>query len=294
MNIEAQNLDSLRKLVRELQDENKRLKEQLKNANIPFAENNIFEEKIEEISEYDPDQGGRIIRRYITDKMVQYYFSMFWGRTDVFAKRSKKGGYFPQCDNRWNDRLCPKQRKEKIRCKECENTKWTRLTLDRVRNHLLGYREQGDDVLGIYPLFPDGTCRFIVFDFDNHEKGSEERDFANIDEEWHKEVDALRVICEKNGITPLVERSRSGRGAHVWIFFKTPVAASLARNFGFLLLDRGQSSVNLKSFKYYDRMYPSQDIANTIGNLIALPLQGQALKKGNSAFVDNNWNAYSQ
>lgn len=292
MNIEAQNLDSLRKLVRELQDENKRLKVQLKNANIPFAENNIFAEKIEEIAEYDPDQGGRIIGRYITDKMVQYYFSMFWGRTDVFAKRSKKGGYFPQCDNRWNDRLCPKQRKEKIRCEECENTKWTRLTLDRVRNHLLGYREEGDDVLGIYPLFPDGTCRFIVFDFDNHEKGSEERDFANVDEEWHKEVDALRVICEKNGITPLVERSRSGRGAHVWIFFKTPVAASLARNFGFLLLDRGQSSVNLKSFKYYDRMYPSQDIANTIGNLIALPLQGQALKKGNSAFVDNNWNAY--
>lgn len=90
----------------------------------------------------------------------------------------------------------------------------------------------------------------------------------------------------------MVERSRSGRGAHVWIFFRKPIAASLARNFGFLLLDKGSSSINLKSFHYYDRMYPSQDVASSIGNLIALPLQGQALKNGNSAFVDKNWNAY--
>lgn len=78
----------------------------------------------------------------------------------------------------------------------------------------------------------------------------------------------------------------------MWIFFKRPVPAALARNFGFLLLDRGQASINMKSFQYYDRMYPSQDTANSIGNLIALPLQGRALKNGNSAFVDRNWNAY--
>lgn len=144
----------------------------------------------------------------------------------------------------------------------------------------------------MYPLFPNGTCRFIVFDFDNHEKGAEKTDFANVTDEWHEEVDALRSICERNGITPLVERSRSGRGAHVWIFFKKPISASLARNFGFLLLDKGSSSINLKSFHYYDRMYPSQDVASSIGNLIALPLQGQALKSGNSAFVDKHWNAY--
>ncbi len=67
---------------------------------------------------------------------------------------------------------------------------------------------------------PNGTCRFIVFDFDNHEKGAEATDFANTDNEWHKEVDALRKMCEMNGIKPLVGRSRSGKGAHVWIFFK--------------------------------------------------------------------------
>lgn len=99
-------------------------------------------------------------------------------------------------------------------------------------------------------------------------------------------------MCEINGIKPLVERSRSGKGAHAWIFFKKAIPASVAKNFGFLLLDKGSASINLKSFHYYDRMYPSQNVASSIGNLIALPLQGQALKNGNSAFVDENWNAY--
>ena len=292
MNIEAENLDSLRKLVRELQAENTALKEKLKKANIAYPESSVFEGKIEDTSEYDPDQGERIVGKYITEKMANQYFAMFWGRTDVYAKRGRNGGYFPQCDNRWNDRLCPKQHGEKIRCEDCENTKWTKLTAKKIVEHLVGYKEDGSDVLGVYPLLPDRTCRFIVFDFDNHEKGAEATDFANVTEEWHKEVDALRIMCEKNGITPLVERSRSGRGAHVWIFFKRPISASLARNFGFFLLDKGQSLINMKSFQYYDRMYPCQDVADGIGNLIALPLQGQALKNGNSAFVDSNWNAY--
>lgn len=292
MNIEAYNLDSLRKVVRKLQTENRRLKEQLKAANIAFDTEDIFEEKIENTEEYDPDQGGRIIGQYITKEMARWYFSMFWGREDVFAKRGSKGGYFPQCNNRWNSKICPKQRGEKIVCEVCEHTDWTKLTLDKIVAHLIGFKEDGSDVLGIYPLLPDGTCRFIVFDFDNHEKGAQETDFANTDNEWQDEVNALRLICESNGISPLVERSRSGKGAHVWIFFKRPLSASLARNFGFLLLAKGSSSINLKSFHYYDRMYPSQDVASSIGNLIALPLQGQALKNGNSAFVDKNWNAY--
>lgn len=292
MNVEAYNLDSLRKLVRSLQDENRRLKETLEKANIAYEKENVFENKIENIEEYDPDQGGRILDRYITKDLANRYFSMFWGRTDVYARRGAKGGYFPQCNNRWNAEICPKQRGEKINCEACEHTEWTKLTPEKIMNHLVGYKEDGSDVLGVYPLFPDGTCRFIVFDFDNHEKGSEQTDFANVTEEWHDEVDALRVICERNEITPLVERSRSGRGAHVWIFFKKPVSAALARNFGFLLLDKGAASINLKSFHYYDRMYPSQDVASGIGNLIALPLQGKALKSGNSAFVDKNWNAY--
>ncbi len=292
MNIEAYDLDSLRKLVRSLQEENRRLKIQLEKANIAYESANVFEEKIENTEEYDPDQGGRVRSKYITEELANKYFAMFWGRTDVYAKRGTKGGYFPQCSNRWNNRICPKQSGEKVNCETCEHKEWTRLEPKKIVEHLLGPREDGADVLGVYPLLPDGTCRFLVFDFDNHEKGAEKTDFANVDDEWHEEVDALRIICESNGITPLVERSRSGRGAHVWIFFKRPVSAALARNFGFLLLDKGSASINLKSFHYYDRMYPSQDVASSIGNLIALPLQGQALKKGNSAFVDKNWNAY--
>ena len=104
----------------------------------------------------------------------------------------------------------------------------------------------------------------------------------------------MRAICGLNGIDPLVERSRSGRGAHLWIFFDKPIPASLARRFGFALLEKGAEQVNLKSFKYYDRMLPAQDTLpeGGLGNLIALPLQGQALQKGNSAFIDSNWNAY--
>ena len=291
MNIEAYDADSLRKMVRLLEYENKILKDKLKKAGISYEEVNPFEEKIESAEEYDLDQGSRIVNPpYITEKMAIRFFSMFWGREDVYARRGKNGGYFPQCANRWNDRLCPKQRKEKVFCDECENTKWISLDVKKIIAHLLGTKEDGSDVIGVYPLLPNGTCRFIVFDFDNHEKGAEVTDFANTDNEWHKEVDALRKMCELNGIRPLVERSRSGKGAHVWIFFKKAIPAATARNFGFLLLDKGSTSINLKSFHYYDRMYPSQDVASSIGNLIALPLQGQALKNGNSAFVDE-WDA---
>lgn len=111
---------------------------------------------------------------------------------------------------------------------------------------------------------------------------------------WKDEVDSLRKICGLNGIDALVERSRSGKGAHLWIFFQKPIEASLAREFGNALLKKGAESVNLRSFRFYDRMLPMQDHLpkGGLGNLIALPLQGQALREGNSAFIDEHWNAY--
>lgn len=291
MNIEGYSLDSLRKLVRDLQAENAELKKILDKAGISYAESEVFINRPSASEEYDLDQGARLIHPYIDRKMAARFFSMFWGREDVFAKRAKNKKYYPQCDNRWN-LICPKQQGEKRLCSECEYKKWTKLTPEHLLNHLLGRREDGTDVIGIYPLLPEGTCRFLVFDFDNHEKGAEETDFANEDERWHDEVDALRMICSKNGIDALIERSRSGRGAHVWILFQKPISALIARNFGFLLLDKGAAFINLKNFQYYDRLYPTQDASDSIGNLIALPLQGQALLSGNSAFVDENWNAY--
>ena len=293
MNIEAFDTDTLRQLIRNLQNENQKLKEKLDKAQIPYETTDFFEQVNRKSDEYDLDQGGRIVHPgYITENTAKRFFSMFWGREDVYAKRGKKGGYFPQCANRWNDHLCPKQQNQKIFCDECINKKWTRLDVKKIINHLLGYKEDGSDVIGVYPLLPDGTCRFLVFDFDNHEKAAENIDFANQNDEWRDEVDALRKICEQNGISHLVERSRSGRGAHIWIFFKRAIKASKARNFGFMLLDKGAAAINLKTFHYYDRIYPSQDIANGIGNLVALPMQGQALRDGNSVFVDRHWNAY--
>lgn len=291
MNIEAYNLDSLRKIVRELQKENRELRELLDKAGIPYAESEVFTDIPVAAQEYDPDQGARINQQYIDRNKAKQFFAMFWGREDVFARRAKSGKYYPQCENRWN-MICPIQNGEKQRCEECAHRKWVKLTPEILMNHLRGYRDDGLDVIGVYPLLTDGTCRFLVFDFDNHEKGAEKNDFANEEEAWHEEVDALRFICSQNGIDALIERSRSGRGAHVWIFFRRPIPAVTARIFGFLLLDKGAVTINLKSFHYYDRMYPTQDTAESIGNLVALPLQGQALKNGNSAFVDENWNAY--
>lgn len=290
MNIYAYSLDSLRRIVRMLQKENEELRRQIeKTDSVATNYSDLYNIPAEDL--YDPDQSGRIIERYISESMVVDFYKLFWGRTDVYARRGKNGGYFPQCENWWSD-ICPKKHGSKQICDLCPNKKWRQLTRGIILQHLLGRREDGTDVVGVYPLFPDDTCRFIVFDFDNHEKDSERSDFANTDEIWRDEIDALRVICKQNDIPCLVERSRSGRGAHLWIFFQRPIQASLARQFGTLLLEKGATSINLRSFHYYDRMYPAQDHAKGIGNLIALPLQGQALKKGNSAFVDENWNAY--
>ena len=163
--------------------------------------------------------------------------------------------------------------------------------------HLIGAREDASDVIGLYPMFPDETVNFLVFDFDCHEDKIGGDDGANPDPEWMTEVNAFRKICENNDVPVLVERSRSGKGAHTWMFFERPIPAITARRFGTALLTKGAESVNMKNFEYYDRMLPAQDhlpinSKTGLGNLVALPLQGQALKYGNSAFIDENWNAY--
>ncbi len=159
-------------------------------------------------------------------------------------------------------------------------------------SHLRGEKTDCSDVVGIYPLFPDGTCRFIVFDFDNHNSDGTGNSDGNQDNSWIKEVEAIRNTKREEDIPMLVERSRSGRGAHIWILFSVPVSATLARTFGLSLLEKAAESVSIRSFSYYDRMLPAQDNISDgeLGNLIALPFQGQALKKGNSAFIDEKWN----
>ena len=286
-------LESLRKIIRRLQKENEKLRLCLEENGIEISET-ISQDILDEEDKFDEDQGARIVPIKPNIYMAKQFYGMFWGREDVYARRGKNGGYFPQCKNRWDSAICPKQQGESKFCDEdCVGRVWKPLDEKIILNHLLGKEEDCTDVIGTYPLLPDGTCRFLVFDFDNHEKDSYKNDDANIDNEWKTEVDSLRKICKINNIDALVERSRSGRGAHVWIFFKEPISAALARNFGLVLLNKGAMEVNLTSFKFYDRMYPSQDVLSKLGNLVALPLQGQALKEGNSAFVDEDWNAYN-
>ena len=288
-------VENLRKLVDCLQKENRQLKELLEQAGIDYS--SCIEDNADAVSV--PDQGKRILPFAITENAARHFFARFWGREDVYAKRSVnkktgKAGYFPQCDNFWHYGVCPKANRVKIQCSKCENQSYSKLGIMQIMEHLKGEKEDASDVIGVYPLLPDDTCRFIVFDFDNHEKGAEEKDFANTDDEWKEEVDAVRTICKEQGIDVLAERSRSERGAHLWIFFTERIPAKLARKFGFALLDKGAETVNMKSFRYYDRMLPAQNHVpdGGIGNLIALPLQGQALREGNSAFIDGNWDAY--
>ena len=282
-----------RKIIRELQEENRVLRNLLLKKGITPPESRAFQAVFRDESEYDPDQGGRIVFPYLNKDSARAFFRYFWGRSDVFAKRGKNGGYYPKCRNAFHDG-CRKQENRKADCKGCPLKEWMPINSDILLDHLLGMSEDGTDAIGLYPLLPDGTCRFLAFDFDNHAKGTEKTDFANTDEQWKDEVDALRLVLIKNGIDHLVERSRSGRGAHIWIFFQEPIEASLARRFGTGLLERGYREVSFRAFKYFDRMFPNQDYVDSdgLGNLIALPLQGRPLRNGNTAFVDENWNAY--
>ena len=295
-----ENISQLQKKLNDLQLENQILKNILDKAGLSYHKELSKLRQSGSKEAFDPEQGKRIIHpQAITENMANQFFSMFWGRQDVYAKRSVnketgKAAYYPQCNNFWTN-VCHKKIKDGINCKDCKNRSYKTITKKDILNHLQGNAYNASDVIGVYPLLSNGTCRFMVFDFDNHDKDAEEKDFANFDDTWVEEVESMREICVLNGIEPLVERSRSGRGAHVWIFFDKPIAASFVRKFGFALLDKGAEQINLKSFKYYDRMLPAQDSLpedSAVGNLIALPLQGKALQDGNSAFIDGNWNAY--
>ena len=291
-------INSLQSRIHALEDENRLLKERLDEAGVSYAD--IVSGDAEGVVElYDPDQGARIKKFDVTDKIASDFFMMFCrGRKDLYDLRytnpkTGKNGYYTQCFNRW-DRGCHIQKKDGVRCKDCELRAYKPVTLPLIKAHMNGTDPNGNDVVAIYPMLENNLCQLLVFDFDNHAKGAEQEDYANIDDRWKEEINALRRICKNLDVDAGVERSRSGRGAHLWIFFKEMIPARLARKFGFALLEKGAESVNLKSFKYYDRMIPTQDALpeGGLGNVIALPLQGMALKSGNSAFVDENWNAY--
>lgn len=282
-------IEQLQAKVQALTDENRLLKQRMDEAGIAYddieSDNNS-----NVIDLYDPNQGARIKEFEITDKIASDFFMMFCrGRKDVFDLRytnpkTGKNGYYTQCFNRW-DRNCHIQRKDNVRCKDCEIRAYKPITLNLIKAHMKGADPNGNDVVAIYPMLENNLCQLLVFDFDNHAKGAGQDDYANIDDGWKEEINALRSICKNLNVDAVVERSRSGLGAHLWIFFKEMIPARLARRFGFALLEKGAESVNLKSFEEADINYKIED-KRTKGRKLNISFKGE-LRDSQILAVDN-------
>ena len=223
----SETIEKLQTRIQILMDENRLLKERLDEAGVSYAD--IVADIVEEMPElYDPNQGARIKKFEVTDKIASNFFMMFCrGRKDVYDlrytnPRSGKNGYYTQCFNRW-DRNCHIQKKDGIRCKNCELRAYKPVTLPLIKAHMNGADPNGNDVVAIYPMLENNLCQLLVFDFDNHAKGAEQDDHANTDDGWKEEINALRHICRNLQVDAVVERSRSGRGAQLWIFFKESI-----------------------------------------------------------------------
>ena len=217
------------------------------------------------------------------EEKVTLFSSLFKGREDVFAKRwyskaSGKSGYQPVCLHEWNRQFC---NKKKYKCAQCPNRHFKNLEYEDIYKHLEGKDTDGCDVIGIYVVLDGNQCNFLCVDFDDKQCA---HDYKN-------DVLVFVDVCKSWDIPCSIERSRSGNGAHVWIFFEEPLAAIKARKLGNAILTEAMNRDGRVSLKSYDRVFPSQDYLpeGGLGNLVALPLQGKARKNGNSVFVDETF-----
>ncbi len=206
-----------------------------------------------------------------TRSKLALFRSLFRGRTDIYPLRwegkSGKSGYAPACANEWRPGICEKPR---IKCGDCHQRQLLEVTDDVIFRHLAGAV-----VVGVYPLLKDDTCYFLAADFD--------------EAEWRDDARAFVESCKALGVPVAMEVSRSGNGAHAWIFFEDKVLASDARRLGAAIISHACERTRQLSLSSYDRLFPNQDTLpkGGFGNLIALPLQKRSRAQHHSVFVDD-------
>ena len=212
-----------------------------------------------------------------TAEKVALFRRLFRGRTDVYpvrweGKTSGKSGYAPACANEWRAGVCEKPR---IKCGDCSNRLLIPMSDAVIYDHLAGKH-----VVGVYPLLEDDTCYFLAADFD--------------EADWRDDARAFMQSCEELGVPAALEISRSGNGAHAWIFFASRVSARDARRLGTAIISHTCSRTRQLKLESYDRLFPNQDTMpkGGFGNLIALPLQKLPRESGCSVFVDADLQPY--
>jgi superfamily II DNA or RNA helicase len=208
-----------------------------------------------------------------TDEKVALFRRLFRGRTDVYpvrweSKTTGKSGYSPACANEWRPGVCEKPR---IKCSDCGHRQLIPLSDQVIYGHLAG-----EHTVGIYPLLEDDTCHLLAVDFD--------------DAEWREDSRAFGQSCDEFGVPVALEISRSGEGAHAWLFFTGRVPARDARRLGTALISHTCARTRQLKLNSYDRLFPNQDTLpkGGFGNLIALPLQKAPREGGRSVFVDRD------
>lgn len=211
-----------------------------------------------------------------TDK-VAIFRRLFRGRTDVYpirweGKTSSNSGYAPACANEWWAGVCIKPRGK---CADCGQRALIELSDSTIYDHLAG-----DHTIGVYPLLLNETCHFLAVDFDRAD--------------WKEDALAYRQSCQDLGVPVALEISRSGNGAHAWVFFVSSVSARDARRLGTALISHTCARTRQLKLESYDRLFPNQDTMpkGGFGNLIALPLQKTPRDSGRSVFVDQALHPY--
>ena len=220
---------------------------------------------------------------YTNEEKINIFMNYFKGRDSIYPyisidkKDPNKKYYIPKCANEWNKNVCNKTMGKK--CKNCQY--WLNKPVDKevIRNHLFN-----NNPIGIYPMLEDETCYFLAFDFDDKKN---ENDIK-------KDVIAFASVCEKYNVPISIERSMSGFGIHIWIFFENNIKAITARKMGSLLLSKAMEICDSLKIASFDRMFPNQDTMpkGGYGSLIALPFQNESMKYNNTIFLDRRFIAY--